>query len=137
MMQFLMMWLATAVVFLPIDALWLKFVAGGLYRARLGDMILAQPKLAIAGGFYVLFCAGLAWFALRPALVDGGMWAAARDGALLGLIAYMTYDVTNLSTLRGWPLDLSVIDTIWGTVLSGFSAAAGFWIATRVFGIGG
>src|SRR3569623_3092375 len=107
-MRFVVAYIVTAIVFLGLDALWLTQVALGMYRRELGDMLREQPNLAIAGVFYLLFVAGIVLLVVLPALNAGGWLSALWMGAVLGLAAYGTYDITNLSTLKGWSLGLSM-----------------------------
>lgn len=123
----------SAVVFLAIDAVWLSTMASRLYRPLLGDMLAEDFNITAAAAFYLLYIFGIVFFAVRPAL-DGGSWGtAALAGALLGLVAYGTYDLTNHATLKGWPLAITLADLCWGTVLTAASATAGY-AAARYFG---
>jgi uncharacterized membrane protein len=125
-MRYLVAYLVTAIVFLGLDALWLTQVALGMYRRELGTLLLDQPNLVVAGLFYLLFVAGIVVLAVAPAL-NGGSWInALLMGAVLGLVAYGTYDITNLSTLRNWSLTVTLADLAWGTVLSAVAATAGY-----------
>ena len=119
----------TALVFFGIDFLWLTVLGIGFYRAAIGDLLLEQPKLLPAALFYLFYVAGLVGFAILPALNAGSWLWALLAGVALGLLAYGTYDMTNLSTLKGWSLQISVIDMAWGGLLSGVSALAGYWLA--------
>lgn len=123
-MRFIVAYAVTAIVFLGLDALWLSQLALGMYRRELGGLLLEQPNLLIAGVFYLLFAAGIVLLVVFPALNGGGWMAAAWMGALLGLVAYGTYDITNLSTVRGWSLTVTLADLVWGTVLTAVSAVA-------------
>jgi len=129
-MRYVVAYIATALVFLGLDALWLTQVALGMYRRELGNLLLDQPNLAVAGLFYLLFVAGLVALAVVPALNGGGWVAALWMGAVLGLVAYGTYDITNLSTLRNWSLTVTLLDLAWGTALSAVSALAGTLVVT-------
>jgi uncharacterized membrane protein len=122
--RFIVAYAVTAIVFLGLDALWLSQLALGMYRRELGGLLLEQPNLLIAGVFYLLFAAGIVLLVVFPALNGGGWMAAAWMGALLGLVAYGTYDITNLSTVRGWSLTVTLADLVWGTVLTAVSAVA-------------
>jgi uncharacterized membrane protein len=122
---------STLVTFLAIDALWLTVLMGSTYKSYLGELMLAQPKMVPAALFYLLYAVGLVVFAVMPALREGDWRYAAGLGALLGLVAYATYDLSNLATLRGWPMPLTFIDIAWGTVLSCVAATVGFWVANR------
>ncbi len=120
---------ATLVVFLALDAVWLGTIALGLYRSRLGELLLERPNMAVAGLFYAVYVAGVVFFAVAPALQQGSWSSAVLHGAVLGFIAYATYDLTNLATLRGWPSDLALIDLAWGTLLTAASATGGYIVA--------
>lgn len=124
-MTYIVAYIATAVVFLGLDALWLSRVALGMYRQELGALLLDKPNLPIAAGFYLLYVAGIVILAIAPALGEGGWIKALLMGAVLGLVAYGTYDITNLSTLKGWSVKLAVIDIAWGTALTAVSATIG------------
>jgi uncharacterized membrane protein len=127
-MAYVVAYIATAIVFLGLDALWLSKVALGMYRQELGSLLLEKPNLPIAAGFYLLYVVGIVVLAIVPALTDGGWVKALLLGAVLGLVAYGTYDITNLSTLKGWSTRLALIDIAWGTALSAVSAAIGYWV---------
>ncbi|MEZ5773804.1 MAG: DUF2177 family protein [Hyphomicrobiaceae bacterium] len=120
-------YLVTLVVFVAIDLVWLGVVAHGYYRERIGALLLAEPQLGAAAAFYLLYAAGVVYFAVMPGLDAGSPMKAAQQGAVLGFIAYATYDLTNLATLKGWSLSLAVVDMAWGTVLTGAVAAITVW----------
>ena len=126
-MRFVVAYLVAGVVFLGLDAAWLSQVALGLYRRELGGLLLDQPNLPIAGVFYLLFVAGIVLLVVQPAAANGDWFAALWMGAVLGLVAYGTYDITNLSTLRGWSLTIAVIDLAWGIVLTATASIAGYF----------
>jgi uncharacterized membrane protein len=117
--QMILLYFITLVVFFVIDMIWLGLVAKGFYRRHLGALMSPDVNWIAAMLFYLLFIIGLLVFAIRPALVAGLPINALFYGALLGLISYATYDLTNLATLKDWPLIVTVIDLIWGTVLGG------------------
>ena len=127
-MTYVVAYIATAVVFLGLDAIWLSRVALGMYRQELGSLLLDKPNLPIAAGFYLLYVAGIVILAIVPALGEGGWIKALLMGAVLGLVAYGTYDITNLSTLKGWSVKLAVIDIAWGTALTAVSATIGYLV---------
>ena len=127
-MTYVVAYIATAIVFLGLDALWLSKVALGMYRQELGSLLLDKPNLPIAGAFYLLYVGGIVVLAIVPALAEGGWIKALLLGAVLGLVAYGTYDITNLSTLKGWSVKLAVIDIAWGTALTAVSATVGWWV---------
>ena len=114
MVDFLKFFGVAFVVFLFVDLLWLGIVARKIYKKYLGYIMAEKVRWVPALIFYVIFIAGLVYFALLPATV----WhQALLSGALFGFIAYATYDLTNLSTLKGWPIQITIIDLVWGTFL--------------------
>jgi len=117
----------TVIVFLAIDFVWLAFIARPLYADAIGHLLRDQPLFGAAGLFYAIYVIGIVIFAITPALNNGNWSTALLFGALFGFFAYGTYDATNYATLRDWPLSISMIDTAWGTALTGISALAGFW----------
>lgn len=131
-MSYLVAYLVTAVVFFGLDYVWLSRVAAGFYRDRLGHLLMDQPNLVAAGLFYLAYVAGIVYFAVAPALGSGSAASAFLAGAVLGLVAYGTYDMTNLSTLRDWSVAVTVVDIAWGTLLTGVSAWAGYLLTVRL-----
>jgi len=128
-LKYVVAYLATAVVFFGLDFIWLTR-ALGFYREHVGDLLLDKPKLGYAAAFYAVYVVGIVGLAVIPAL-NGGSWTSALlAGALLGLVAYGTYDMTNLSTLKGWSLTLSLVDLAWGTMLTAVSATAGYFVTS-------
>jgi len=117
--QMIGLYFITLAVFFVIDMIWLGVVAKGFYRRHLGPLMGPKVNWVAAMLFYLLFIVGLLVFAVRPALVGSAPLHALLLGALLGLISYATYDLTNLATLKDWPLVVTVVDLVWGTVLGG------------------
>jgi len=117
--QMLVMYLITLAVFFLVDMVWLGVVAKGFYRRHLGSMLSPNINWAAAILFYLLFIVGLLVFVIKPALIGGEPLKALFLGALLGLISYATYDLSNLATLKDWPLVVTVVDLVWGSVLGG------------------
>lgn len=130
-MKYIGIYLVAAVIFLSIDALWLGYLARDFYRERLGAILLEQPRLGVAAGFYALYVAGLLYFAVIPALNAGSIGLAAFNAALFGMFCYMTYDATNLATVKGFDATVAVADVVWGTFLSTFTACVTYWAAHR------
>lgn len=106
------------ITFLIIDMFWLQIAAKDLYRRSLGGLLTDSPNLFAACIFYALFIAALVYFVIHPAQRDKDFNRALVRAAALGGICYATYDLTNLAVLRDWPLSITVIDIIWGIVLS-------------------
>lgn len=121
--------IATAISFLSLDAIWLSLAASRLYRPKLGTLLLDRFELAPAALFYLIYIAGILVFAVAPALGTGRWASAAMRGALLGLVAYATYDLTNQATLRGWSIAITIADLCWGTFVTGTAATVGFMVA--------
>ena len=118
MKNYLIAYGAAIVAFLIIDGIWLGLVAKNFYANNLGEL-LRKDFLVLPGViFYLMFTAGLVFLAVRPGQPDISLLNIALHGAVVGLLAYGTYDLTNLSTLRSWPPILSIVDMAWGTVLS-------------------
>lgn len=113
--------------FLALDASWLALVGPRLYRPELDGLLSADVDWLAAVLFYVLYLAGLTAFVMRPALVEGHPGRALSKGALFGLVAYGTYDLTNQATLAGWPWRITAADLAWGAFVSGMSS----WVAVR------
>jgi uncharacterized membrane protein len=126
-------YIATLVVFLGIDSIWLSQTAGPLYRATLGDALLDQFRITPAIVFYLLNTLGIVIFVSTPAIRDGGGWSNALiHGAMFGLFTYATYDLTNYATLRVWSLQLTVADMIWGAAVTGIASALGVLISAPI-----
>lgn len=132
MKRYIVLYVCAALVFFPLDLLWLGVVARNFYRSRLGQLLLDQPRWGVALLFYAFYIVGVVVFAMAPALASGSWRTAALYGALFGCLAYATYDLTNLATLRGYPASLALVDIVWGTVLTALAAALGLVIARSV-----
>jgi len=121
-------------VFLGIDAIWLTLIAKNFYAEKLGYLMSKSPNLLAALVFYLIFTAALVFFVINPALEKKDWINALLAGAFFGLTCYATYDLTNLATVKNWPLIITIIDLVWGTVLSATVSVATYFLA-RKFGI--
>lgn len=121
-------YLLTALVFLVIDLLWLGLLASKLYRMYLGHLLAEKTNFLAAGAFYLLYVAALLVFVINPAITAGSATQALYMGAFLGLVMYATYDLTNLATLKDWPITITLIDLAWGSFVTGATCG----IVTRV-----
>lgn len=101
-----------------LDALWLMFVANKFYKSQIGNLLLDKPNMAPAIIFYVIYIAGIVAFVVAPALEKGSLVHALGYGALFGLVAYATYDLTNLSTLKGFTSKVVIVDLLWGALMT-------------------
>lgn len=122
---------AAAIVFLALDAVWLSLMNARLYQPAIGHLMAASVDWRAAALFYPLYLLGLLVFAIRPALIEGRATPALRLGALFGLLAYATYDLTNQATLRDWPWAVTLADLIWGAFVSGSASGAAAWFTCR------
>lgn len=104
--------------FIAIDAVWLTKVAPRLYKANIGHLMAAQPNLAAAAAFYIVYIIGLIAFVIDPAVTKQSLSFAVTRGALFGLVAYATFDLTGMAVLKNWPLKITIIDLAWGTLLT-------------------
>jgi len=128
MMKIIYLYLLTIPVFFVIDMIWLGFVAKGFYRNNLGHLLRSDINWAAALVFYLLYIGGILIFAVIPALEKNSLRQAGVLGGLFGFFAYATYDLTNLATLKDWPLNVVIVDIIWGIVLTASVAVASFFI---------
>lgn len=127
-MELVRNYLIAFVVFFAIDIVWLGFVAKDFYREQLGFIMATKTNWPAAVVFYLIFIGGLMFFAINPALAKDSIKYAFLVGGLFGFMTYATYDMTNLATLKDWPLVISIIDIIWGTLLNALTAGVSFYI---------
>jgi len=127
--SFVKLYLLTLPVLIAVDAVWLGLVARGFYRQHLGALLRPDVQWWAAAAFYLLFLGGVLVLAVLPALERQSAGRAVALGALLGFVAYATYDLTNLATLRGFPPVVAAVDLVWGTVLSATLARAAYGLA--------
>lgn len=123
-------YLVALVVFVIIDGLWLTVIARSLYQEKLGDLMASNPNWLAAIIFYLLFIVGLVFFVIDPAMAKESFKYALFAGMFLGLLTYATYDLTNLATIKDWPVSITIIDLIWGTTLSGLVSSITYLILT-------
>lgn len=119
-------------VFLAIDAVWLTFVAKNFYAKQIGFLFAKNPNLLAALFFYLIFIAGLVFFVITPALDRKMLTHALFAGAFFGFVTYATYDLTNLATVKDWPLLVTIIDLIWGATLAASVSTVTFFIACKL-----
>jgi len=121
----ILLYISTAIVFLALDVVMLKKVMYPLFSANIGPMMLEDLRMGPAAVFYLFYVVGVVWFVSIPALNVGSIAQAFFAGAVLGALAYGTYEFTNFATLKGWTAQMVTVDVIWGAVLTGTSAAVG------------
>jgi len=116
-MQLVKLYLLTVPVFAVVDLVWIGVLARNLYKDNLGHLLSPTVNWTAAAAFYLLYIAGILYFAVVPALTEGTLSRAVINGALFGFFTYITYELTNMATLPAWPLKVVLLDTIWGVVL--------------------
>lgn len=129
MLRYSIAYVVTAAVFLGADYIWLNR-AMSFYRNSLGDLLAEKPNLIAAAALYLIYFVGIVVFSVMPAARNDGGISAILLGGLLGLVAFATYDLTNLATLSRWPAVVVVVDMVWGTFVTALASFAGF-IAIR------
>ena len=123
-MQFLKQYLIAFIVFILVDLVWLLVISKKLYKDKIGHLMAENVNLVAAGLFYLVFIAALVFFVISPAIDRKSVLYALGAGAFFGFVAYATYDLTNLATLKDWPVSLTVIDLLWGSFVTGTTCAA-------------
>lgn len=119
-------------VFFAIDLLWLGVIAKNFYNQQIGHLMKPQVNWIAAILFYLIFLAGMVIFVIAPAYIKGSWSYALGFGIMFGFITYATYDLTNLATLKGWPIKVVIVDLIWGMVLSGSVSIITWWLARKL-----
>lgn len=122
------------IVFMGIDLVWLGFIAQKIYQNHLGYLMAEKVNWTAALIFYALFVGGIVYFVLSPSLTDHNITSLFTRAALYGLITYSTYDLTNLATVKNWPIKITLIDLVWGTFLSTSVSAITYWIVVTFLG---
>lgn len=130
--KILITYLLTVPVFFAIDMVWLGLIAKDLYQKQIGHLLSSNVNWVAAGVFYLVYIYGIVFFAVLPGVEKESIRTVITNAALFGAIAYATYDLTNLATLKNWPTTIVYIDIIWGAVLSTLVAVAGYYIALWV-----
>ena len=125
MTKYLVAYAAALVSMVLIDLLWIGVIAKPLYQRGIGHLMAENPRFIVAGLFYALFVVGLVIFVVAPGGQTSSWQSTVLRGALFGFFTYATYDLTNLSTLKDWPIGMSLLDMAWGASVSAASGAAG------------
>ncbi len=135
MFKWIAAYLVMIVFMFVVDLVWLSVIAKPIYQQGIGHLMATEPNLIYAGLFYLVYVLGLLWFAIKPNRALLGIKRAFVAGATVGFLVYASYDLTNLSLLKDWPLGLSLMDITWGTILSGITASVGKIVFDR-FNVG-
>ena len=128
MLKYLLAYGLTFIVFLVVDIIYLGFIAKDLYNRHIGFLMAEKVNWPAAIIFYLLFVVAIFVFVIHPAYVSDSWVKALVYGAFFGFITYATYDLTNLATLKGWPVRIVIYDLIWGTVLAAIVGVSGYYI---------
>ena len=131
LMQTLILAAITFPILLVIDILWIGVIGNGFYRSELGTMLRPDVVWPAAIAFYVIYCLALAYFVIQPGVASGSLLKLALTAAFFGFAAYATYDLTNLATLNGWSPLVTLVDLVWGTVVTVIVSSATFFIAMK------
>ena len=115
---YVLLWAIAFALLLIIDMVWLMWLGRGFYVEEIGSLLLEQPNLIAAFAFYALYIAGLVYLVIAPAAEADSVMKAVISGAVFGLVAYATYDLTNLAVMKGFTLKIALIDMVWGMALS-------------------
>ena len=132
MIHYAIGYVATAILFGLLDALWLRTMVPAVYRPEIGTLLMDGWRPAPALIFYALYMLGIQIFAVAPAIEAGRWQVAAQWGALFGFFCYMTYDLTNHATMKIWSTKVTLVDIAWGSVATGVAAGAAAWIVLTV-----
>ena len=130
--MFLKLYVIALPVFFLIDMIWLGLVAKNFYREQIGVLMKPDVNWVAAIIFYLIFIAGLVVFVILPAMEKGAWTHALVFGAFFGLVCYATYDLTNLALARDWPVLVTLVDLVWGTVLAGSVSTITYLIASKL-----
>lgn len=130
--MFIKLYFIALPIFFIIDIIWLVLVARGFYSNQIGFLMKSNINWTAAIIFYLLFIAGLVFFVIMPALEKNSWLHALIFGVFLGLITYATYDLTNLATIKDWPLLVTIVDLIWGMILASTVSVVSFLIASKI-----
>lgn len=133
-MELLVKLLAVGGIMGILDYAWLGFIAKKLYYAEMGKLLLDKPNMGAALAFYLIYVVGVVVFVLTPALQRESWLYALGMGALFGLVAYATYDLTNLATMKDFPLKIVIIDLLWGMSITAVTSVGAYFIVKSFAG---
>lgn len=130
-MKWIIAYLGAAISFGALDAIWLKWAGPNFYRPAIGELMADSFRVGPAAIFYLLYIAGMVWFAIRPG-IENGLSSAALNGALLGALCYATYDMTNQATLKIWPTYITIADICWGAFATSVAATTATFLVHKL-----
>jgi uncharacterized membrane protein len=132
MLPYIVAWIVSALAFLGLDAIWLTTMTPRLYKPLIGELMRPSPDMGAAGAFYVIYVSAIVFFAVAPGLEKASMAKALLNGAILGFVAYATYDLSNQATLRIWDLRLTLANMAWGTFATAIAAGVAYVASSRL-----
>ena len=132
---FLLATIITSLVFLLIDVIWLSYATKSFYRPLIGNLLTDKPVLWAAALFYILYVVGVAIIVIQPCIHDSSILRSVYIGFIFGLVAYGTYNLTNMAVLKGWSPTVVFVDMFWGGSLTAFSAGSGIFLAKKILNI--
>ncbi|MFN4112421.1 MAG: DUF2177 family protein [Sphingomonadaceae bacterium] len=130
-MKWIIAYLAAAVSFGILDAFWLRWAAPNLYRPVIGEIMADEVRWGAAIAFYLIYIAGMVWFAIKPGIASGQVSAAVLNGALLGALCYATFDLTSQAVLKVWSTQISVMDIAWGAFATAVASGVACWATLK------
>lgn len=131
MIKFIIAYVCAAVVFGVLDSFWLRWAGPNLYRPIIGEIMAKDFNVGAAAAFYLIYLAGMCWFAIRPGLESGSVATALLNGVLLGALCYATFDLTSQAVFKVWATKISVMDIMWGAFATGVTSAITTWVVLR------
>lgn len=131
-MEFLKLFGISFASLIALDSVWLTKVSPKLYKSQIGHLMTEKPNLAAAGLFYIIYIIGAVVFVVQPAIEQKSLMYALTRGALFGLVAYATFDLTSLAVLKDWPIKITIIDLLWGTTLTAAVCGLATFIALKL-----
>ena len=134
MTKWVIAYITAAIVFGVMDAIWLRWAGPNLYEPVIGEIMAENFRIAPAAAFYLVYLAGMCWFAIKPGLESGQVSTALLNGAILGAVCYATFDLTSQAVFKVWATHISVADILWGTFVTGTSAAIATWVTLKFSG---
>lgn len=130
-MNWIIAYIVAAVSFGVLDSFWLRWAAPNLYRPVIGEIMASEVRWGAAIAFYLIYIAGMVWFAVRPGIVSGQVTTAVLNGALLGALCYATFDLTSQAVLKVWSTQISVMDIAWGAFATAVASGIACWAALK------
>jgi uncharacterized membrane protein len=133
MLKLIATYFIALISFFALDMVWLGVISKNYYKQKLGFVLSPDPNWVAAIVFYLFFIAGIIFFAINPGIKEASWQTALINGALLGALCYATYDLTNMATIAKWPVEIVIIDIIWGMVLTGSVSVITYFAVEKIF----